>query len=361
MHPYRRLGSRHFWATGVAQNGPDTAELWTPKQPIGPEDAVVTFGSCFAQHFGRALKERGYSWLVTEPGPPPLTPDSRRKFNYDIFSARTGNIYTTSMLRQWVSWAQDPDMIPDEVWASDGRFYDPFRPTIEPNGFASVDEVLTSRRHACKAFGGAFKRTKVFVFTLGLTESWFNAESGHEYPVCPGTAAGQFDPAVHRFVNQDYAFIRETLMDAIGRMREANPDIRILLTVSPVPLTATMSGNHVLVATTESKAILRAVAGSLAREMDHVDYFPSYEIISSHAFKGMFFEANQRTVSKAGVGTVMACFFDSLDRKFGNAPTAAASADSDAPSSSQRATNRELTDEDAICEELLLEAFAPKA
>ena len=134
--------------------------------------------------------------------------------------------------------------------------------------------------------------------------------------MCPGTVAGEFDASQHRFVNQDYGFIREALVETVHMMRLLNPSLRFLFTVSPVPLTATMSGRHVLVATMESKSILRAVAGSVARELEFADYFPSYEIINATPFRGTFFEANQRNVNHAGVAHVMSQFFACLNAKF---------------------------------------------
>ena len=83
------------------------------------------------------------------------------------------------------------------------------------------------------------------------------------------------------------------MQQAMALMRSANRGLRFLLTVSPVPLTATNSGNHVLVATVDSKSRLRAVAGQLARTVSRVDYFPSYEIISAPPFRGSFFRPAQ--------------------------------------------------------------------
>ena len=76
-----------------------------------------------------------------------------------------------------------------------------------------------------------------------------------------------------------------------------------------MPLTATASGRHVLTATTYSKSVLRAVAGEAADRHEFVDYFPSFEIITSPVFGGAFFEANRRTVAPAGVEFVMSTFF----------------------------------------------------
>lgn len=83
----------------------------------------------------------------------------------------------------------------------------------------------------------------------------------------------------------------------------------MLLTVSPVPLTATATDNHILPAAIYSKSVLRAVAGDMAEDNDDVFYFPSYEIISSHPSGGMFFNPDQRTVNLFGVNYVISHFF----------------------------------------------------
>ena len=313
MNPYETLGGNAFWSTAIAQKHPmDIDGLWSPKFGIAPSDAVVTYGSCFAQHIGRALKSRGYRWFDAEPAPEALSAEDAARFNFGVFSARTGNIYTVSLLQQWLEWAAGLSTPPTEVWEKAGRFHDPFRPRIEPDGFESVEEVHATRAMTIAAFRESVINARVFVYTLGLTESWFNTADGYEYPMCPGTVAGSFDPALHGFVNQPVSFVIDKLERAIALLRQLNPAIRILLTVSPVPLTATNSGDHVLVATMRSKSVLRAAAAELASLHDYVDYFPSYEIISSPPFKGAFFDPNQRGVNHFGIDQVMAQFFAGL-------------------------------------------------
>jgi len=51
------------------------------------------------------------------------------------------------------------------------------------------------------------------------------------------------------------------------------------------------------------------VTSSLYEQYDFVDYFPSYEIIMSHPFRGMFFQNNLRTIHEQGVDFVMSHFF----------------------------------------------------
>ncbi len=344
MNPYATRPGSSFWRTAVANRHMlDMTELWNPKFNIRLDQPVVTFGSCFATHIGRSLAARGFRWLVTETAPYGLSKESAKNFNYGIFSARTGNIYTTTLLEQWTSWAIGAVVPPSEVWEKDGRFFDPFRPRVEPNGFESVAELRSSRDEAIMAFRACIEKASYFVFTMGLTESWVNEPGHYEYPMCPGTAAGEFDAGVHTFVNQDFNTILQSLASSMVLMNKVRPALKFILTVSPVPLTATMSDKHVLVATMHSKSILRAVAGQLAANRKNVDYFPSYEIINSPAFRGAFLEPNQRDVNHTGVDFVMNTFFNCLKGKFGEQKKAFA--------------QTQKIDSDIVCEEELLAAF----
>lgn len=348
MNPYTKLPEKAFWKTAVASKSMfDVSDLWSPKFNIKPNHRVATFGSCFAQHIGNALKQKGFNWFIAETPPESLSEKNARRFSYNIFSARTANIYTTSLLRQWTEWALGKTSPPEEIWESDGSFFDPFRPVIEPGGFCSAEELKLSRNECVKSFRRCIKESHFFVFTLGLTESWFNSKKGYEYPMCPGTAAGGYDETLHVFKNQQFEQIRKNLAHAMELMRKENPGLKFILTVSPVPLTATKSSNNVIVATMESKSILRAVAGQLAKNRKYVDYFPSYEIINSPVFKGAFFEPNQRSVNPAGVSFVMDHFFSSLSSKFGAVP--------DKKNMEKDSPVADL--DDTVCEEELLEAF----
>lgn len=314
MNPYQNLGNSCFWSTAVAKkNVFDLSGLWTPKFEINKDMKIASFGSCFAQHIGTALRLYGLNWLCTEKAPNGICIETAKLFNYELFSARTGNIYTASQLRQWIDWALDYESVPNEVWEKDKRFIDPFRPTVEPIGFDSIRELEISRKFTVQAFKKTLLESDIFVFTLGLTETWVNKNYQYEYPMCPGTIAGVFDEKEHIFVNQKFPFIRQQLAEVIKKVRAVNNKIKFILTVSPVPLTATMSDKHILVANSESKSTLRAIAGLFAEQFAFVDYFPSYELINMPISRGVFFEPNQRNINSAGVEFVMKVFFRSLE------------------------------------------------
>lgn len=352
LNPYSQLDDRAFWRLAVADRSLfDIANLWSPKFPMRKSGAWATFGSCFAQHLSAALKANGFNWCNFEPAPSRVGSEIAKTFNYGVFSARTGNLYTTSLLLQWVRWALGEQPVPTEVWEAQGRYFDPFRPAIEPGGFASESEVVAARERTLAALVRCLKETQYFVFTLGLTEAWFNRDAGYEYPMCPGTVAGTFDEAQHRFENLKHRDVRDALTAAMKLMRSVNPSMKFILTVSPVPLTATNSGEHVLVATSHSKSVLRSVAGELASSMRSVDYFPSYEIISSPPYRASFFEPNLRSVNPRGVGLVMEHFFAGLATT--TPPGKAAK-----PLAGSSQTKTADPDSDVVCEEVLLDAFS---
>ncbi len=353
-NPYASLPPTAFWRSGVAEPGLyGMSGLWRSRWRLPSDARFATYGSCFAQHISRALVANGIGWVDAEPAPARCPAPVATAFNYGVYSSRTGNIYSSAQLLHLVRLATGAaDPAATEIWEDGGRYFDSLRPAIEPNGFSDPEEALLSRLSMLRAFRRSVVRADIFVYTLGLTESWENAETGQPYPICPGTLTGRFDAAAHVFHNLGFAEIRAQLEEAFTLMRALNPGLRILLTVSPVPLTATKSGHHVLVATTHSKSILRAVAGELVAADPGTDYFPSYEIIAGAPARAGFFAPNMRSVVQAGVDQVMRHFFAGLDL---SAP--AAHAGDAAAAIREDALNAPMDAEELACEEAVLEAF----
>jgi hypothetical protein len=198
----------------------------------------------------------------------------------------------------------------EEYWsAREGAFLDPFRPLIQPGGFASVEELEYDRRAHLEAVVRAVQRSDVFVFTLGLTEAWVDRRDGAVYPVPPGRGRGTFDPERVEFQNFTAEQTAQALVRAFALLREINPKIQLMLTVSPVPLAATYAGPHVLRATIYSKSALRVAAETACSTHDDIDYFASYEIAMANGFRPPFFDETGRSVTEAAVAAVMRSFF----------------------------------------------------
>lgn len=306
----------------------DMQDLWTPL-PLQKADRVATAGSCFAQHIGRNLALRGANYMDMEPAPPVFEDAAQaRDWGYGVFSGRYGNIYTTRQLVQLFDEAHGNRTPVERVWQKGDRYFDALRPSVDPVGQDSPDTVIALREKHLAAVRAMFADLDLFVFTMGLTEGWEARADGTMYPMAPGTLAGSHDPDKYVFHNLRHAEILADMTGFRDRLLSVNPGARMLLTVSPVPLTATATQEHVLPATVYSKSVLRAVAGELAEDYDDITYFPSYEIISSHPMQGMFFNPDKRTVNQFGVDLVMQQFFSGpLAAEFSAAQVAAAPVD----------------------------------
>ena len=309
-HPYLAAKSHRLWRKAVTAAADDTDPVVNFPFRITPTDKVCTAGSCFAQNISARLRDSSFSFLVTESAHPVLPPRTAEAFNYGRFTARYGNIYTARQLLQLIRRAYGRFQPQEDAWeVPAGGVLDPFRPQIQPGGFATAREYELDRAQHFAAVRRAFESMDVFILTLGLTESWSSRRDGAVFPVCPGTVGGRFDPDKHVLSNHTVEEVAADLLEAIAELRALNPAVKVILTVSPVPLVATATDGHVLTATTYSKSVLRVAADRVAGIEADVAYFPSYEVITGPQARGRYFADDLRSITEEGVDRVMTLFF----------------------------------------------------
>jgi GSCFA family len=310
-HPYKSAPTRAFWSRAVAE-GYDPRELYTGPTPLlRRDDVIMSAGSCFASNLVPYLEREGFTYLRTEQ-PHPLLADLPENLGYRNFTAAYGNIYTARQFLQLIQRATGDFVPAEDRWHVDGVVVDPFRPGLRyPAGSDAEYDALT-RQHLAAVLE-ALQQASVLVFTLGLTEAWRSRRDGAVYPACPGTVAGEFDPQRHEFHNFTVREVTEDMDAVVRRLREINPGLRVILTVSPVPLVATATEGHVVTATVHSKSILRTAAGEVVALHEDVVYFPAYEIVCGPQAPESFFEEDRRNVSTVAVDTVMNALLSHCD------------------------------------------------
>lgn len=309
-HPYEAAPDHQIWRR---EPGISDHRLFDPvvhpKFRISLDDAVVTAGSCFAQHVARHLVKQGFNFLVTETPSSVIDSDTALANHYGLFSARYGNIYTARQLRQLLDRAYGRFTPETSAWMTPtGFLVDPYRPQIQQGGYLSEKEIDLDRDLHFVAVRKAFEEMDVFVFTLGLTECWEDSRDGAVFPLAPGVVAGVYDTEIHRFRNFRVEEVVADIEYCIGIILSRNPDCRFIFTVSPVALSATAIDRHVFVSTVYSKAVLRIAAEQLTNGYDNRDYFPSYEIIVSPYSRGQYYSHDCRDVTEVGVKHVMGIF-----------------------------------------------------
>jgi len=271
---------------------------------------IASAGSCFAQRIAESLQASGYTYFVAEPGPMWESPEWLRSRHFGAYTARYGDIYTTLQLLQLAKRCVGTFVPSEAPWRVKGRYVDPFRPRVEPDGFADEAALAADRDEHLRAVRRMLVESDVFVFTLGLTEVWCCTQDGAALPLCPGSGGiGTFDGTRYHFrnltVDENVAYFEEFLAIAWS----LNPRLQVILTVSPVPLAATAEPRHVVASTTWSKSVLRVAAEELRRRHEQVEYFASYEMVSSPADGVDAFEPDRRNVKPEAVERVMRSFF----------------------------------------------------
>jgi hypothetical protein len=362
--PYEGLPAESFWRSALAQrtSSPPTG-LYRARLSIGPDTGIAVAGDCFAQQIARLLRSATAATVLDlEPPPPGMSDRLATRYGYKLFSARYGNIYFTRQLRQLIDEAYGRHEPQDAVWSRDGRYFDALRPLVEPNGLASADEVVAHRRRHLSAVRSLFESMDLFLYSFGLNEGWVHTESGTVYPSAPSVIAGTYDSQSHHWQAFGYRETYEDFRAALEMLREINPRVRALIMVAPVPGAATMTGKHILIADAGQKAVLRAVAGAIAEDLDFADYFPAYELIATQLDGDGLFDAGRRCVSAAGLATVMQMLLAEHPELRRLPPESHRALDpTQAPLEDRGACREEDVDLDgeAVCEDALLDAFAP--
>jgi hypothetical protein len=191
------------------------------------------------------------------------------------------NKYNTFSIYNELRWALDPNAeFPSNsiVHVGNGSFYDPHtNPALQPSDF---DETLR-RRELIKSVTRRVSECRVVVITLGLVEVWRDKDANvFMNQVIPDMLSHYPDRYELHTTNFADNFSNLEAIHALLK-QYGHHDVRIIVTVSPVPLMATFSTEDVVVANTYSKSLLRAVAQEWAAKYENVHYFPSYEIVQN--------------------------------------------------------------------------------
>jgi hypothetical protein len=314
-NPYKNLPEYCFWSKVIKKKSNKYDLKLKRTFQIDKNQKISSAGSCFAKEISNFLKNNTSNYLIVEKKHNLLSDDIAKKFNYEIYSARFGNIYTARQLNQLLLRACGKFFPKEKFWKIKNKFIDPFRPIIQPDGFSTKQELLDDQKHHLNMVYKMFNNSDFFIFTLGLSESWIDKRDGSVYPVCPLIINKNFNKKNIKFKNFSTNEIVVDLEKFIKNLRKINKKIKIILTVSPVPLIATVENRDVLISNTYSKSALRSAAEFIENKYDFVTYFPSYEIITDIYSKYSFYEKDLRSVTAEGVKYITNLFYNNFLKK----------------------------------------------
>lgn len=258
---YRRLRDRGY------------VKVWNqPKFQLRPGDSVFTIGSCFARNIEERLVDAGFSVPTRDIRIDPDYYDREARPNAILNKYNTHSIF--SEVEQAFRGSSPVDnglvSLDDELW------FDPLASHLKPNRREILDPLRRQIRDLTKGLGDA---DAIFI-TLGQNEVWLDETLQLYLNMPPPPQAMKRYRDRYSVVLADFEENQKALRETIGLIhRFSRKDPKIIITVSPVPMGNTLSGQDVIAANHYSKSMLRVCAESLARDYSFVDYFPSYEMV----------------------------------------------------------------------------------
>ena len=174
---------------------------------------------------------------------------------------------------------------------------DKFRATVNPYGVMyNPASILHTVERYLAAETAEVARTAVF--TLGTNRVYILNETGEIVDNCQKRPQRLFTER-SLSVDECAAYLRE----AIARLRNRRPDVRVILTVSPIRYAK--YGFH---GSAVSKATLLLAADEVARQTDACVYFPAYEIVCDELRDYRFYQPDMLHPSAQAVDYIAARF-----------------------------------------------------
>jgi hypothetical protein len=260
------------WSEGIARFGEEVALVThESKFSISATDSFFCIGSCFARNVEEYLIYAGRHVLSKRIICPveewPHRPNG------------LVNKFTTHSIVNELEWVANRPAI-DESLFEEGRhgWIDlQLCPGVRP---VTLERAIERRTYLGYDYFPRIKAADIVVLTLGLNEVWRDGLTGRYLNATPSLASVRREPQRYTLEISDAMANLEQLEKLHYLLDAFNPTARMIVTVSPVPLSETFSGKDAAVANIHSKATLRVAAEEFSRRHKNVDYFPSFDMIA---------------------------------------------------------------------------------
>jgi hypothetical protein len=203
-------------------------------------------GSCFAHAIGARLEQ----------------------FKFNAATNPFGTTYNPISIHRQLQWALTNELPPEKSYATDGELF--FNYHLHSQFSSSDKTELESRIEKTIQHSNSFlKRATRILITYGT--SWvFESKEGKDIVAnCHKQPSYFFEKRLLSPIEIEESFARIYKI-----IQEKNPQVKIILTVSPVRhIKDTLPLNMV------SKSILRIACHTITQQFKDVEYFPAYEMM----------------------------------------------------------------------------------
>lgn len=242
-----------------------------PKFRLTREDRIFTMGSCFARHIEDALSQHHFqlpvhAFTLPDGEMPYPAPHLLNEYNAGTIAQRLRSVLGDFHYSGEAGIEETAD-----------GFLDLF---LHVASRPVTWERLAARRTEIGELYAQLPDCDCLVLTLGLVEAWYDLQHGCYLNRAPSFRSIKRDPGrfeFRRFDAPDVVHQLQPVLHALLRGRMG----KVLLTVSPVPMEVSFMPGDIVVNNAYSKATLRAACELLSRNEPRIDYYPSYEIVTS--------------------------------------------------------------------------------
>jgi hypothetical protein len=250
-------------------------ELPERETEIRHSDRMMFFGSCFAENIGNLLQENKF------------------RCNVNPF----GILYNPLSINKALNQILDrKTYVEDDLFVSHGLWHSWMHHSDFSHARADVCLEQINARLAEAADG--LKEADWLVMTWGTAYVYIHQESGEVV----GNCHKQPDKTFRRSRLNAETLVEEC-RNVLRRCREANPKLKVLITVSPIRHAKDgMHGNQL------SKATLLLAADELCRTCPDCYYFPSYEIMMDELRDYRFYADDMLHPSPMAIAYIWECF-----------------------------------------------------
>jgi tetratricopeptide (TPR) repeat protein len=205
---------------------------------LHPQSRIFTMGSCFARNLAKSLAKSGFA-----------------AHHMEI----SEYINTTFANRVFVDWLRDEAIAP--------AIAERIAELMPPNwSKANTLEVI--------------RGSNVFILTLGVAAAFFDRATGDFVLPRPSALNSRALAEKYLFRTASVQENVDNVLHLLRFIRSISPDIRIVVTVSPVPLLASFEHESAVQADCLSKSTMRLVAHEVVNNsgLSNILYWPSFEV-----------------------------------------------------------------------------------
>jgi tetratricopeptide (TPR) repeat protein len=241
---------------------------------ISKSTRFFTMGSCFARNLARSLRDGGYTAQHME------------------ISEYINTTFANRVFVDWLSGAEIDGAIRERI------------AELLPPGWSKENTVQI------------IKDADVFILTLGVAPAFFDRATGDFVLPRPSALNSRVLAEKYRYRTTSVQENVDNVLYLINFIRSISPSIKIVVTVSPVPLVASFEYESAVQADCLSKSTMRLVAHEVVNNsnIENILYWPSFEVFRwAGSNASNFYAADDGAawhVSEEKVGGTIKAFVD---------------------------------------------------